>query len=144
VRDCAIAFVTAHRRAAEARFVMVCFVVCTPRPAPLTTASGSACGAAMAAAANKMRAFSRASLQSAGGMHLRAAGVDKIATPVVFLLLRASPAAHARMRVALASQADVATLRERLNCAVADTLQARRGMAELARFQTAGFAPAHR
>jgi hypothetical protein len=39
------------------------------------------------------------------------------------------------MRVALASQADVATLRERLNCAVADTLQARRE--HTADFQTA-------
>jgi hypothetical protein len=28
--------------------VMLCFVVCTPRPAPATSASGLACGAAMA------------------------------------------------------------------------------------------------
>jgi hypothetical protein len=41
------------------------------------------------------------------------------------------------MRVALASQADVATLRERLNCAVADSLQARRGAEHTADFQTA-------
>jgi hypothetical protein len=38
----------AHRRAAMASCVMLCFVVCTPRPAPATSASGLACGAAMA------------------------------------------------------------------------------------------------